>query len=427
MEIQVDKPFILCVDDEKLVLNSLKEQLQHYLGNSCTIELAESGYEALEIIDDIFTQQKIRPALIISDQIMPNMKGHELLAEVKSISPQTLAILLTGQAQMCDLIALVNQGGLYRYISKPWDMNDLFLTVKEALISHKAQQDIKQMNDHLRILNKNLEEKVNERTVEIQVQSKELKKRNYQFKQSLVYASRIQKAILPTTSELGNFMKDHYVFYSPKGIVSGDFYFLYEVNDVVLLGVADCTGHGVPGALLSMMSSNILTEIIEREITSPSEILNQLHVSLVSALSQDENDLEDGLDIGLVQVDTRKKTISFSGARSNLLIKQNNDLQEINGNRISIGGELKVKREFKTHHFTYSEDTSFFLYTDGLTDQFGGEKDKKFGRHQLKCILKKHDSNNPQKIGLCVKEKLNDWMNGYEQTDDITFIGFKPN
>lgn len=426
-ELQVDKPFILCVDDEKIVLNSLKEQLRHYLGNSCTIEVAESGSEALELLDEIYSQDNKRPSLIISDQIMPVMKGHELLEQVKANFPEALTILLTGQAQMSDLISVVNRAGLYRYISKPWDKDDLFLTVKEALIAHKAQNDLNIVNDQLRILNKNLEKKVEERTAEIQAQSVELKRRNCEIEQSLTYASRIQKAVLPKADDLARVLKEHFVHYSPQDIVSGDFYFMREINDFVILGIADCTGHGVPGALLSMMSSKILSEIFEKEITTPSEILSELHKSLVNALSQDKNDLEDGLDIALVRIDKKHKRLCFSGAKNNLLVKQSNHLKEIKGDRVSIGGDFYVKREFTNHSLIYDDETTFYLYSDGVPDQFGGPKDKKLGSLQVKNTIASTPSNNAQIVSEKLKNKLNQWMEGYEQTDDITFIGFKPN
>ena len=130
------KRTILCVDDEKIVLNSLKYQLRSSFGKECNVELAESGLEALEIIDELIDESGKPPSVIICDQIMPQMKGDQLLATIKKKHPNILFILLTGQADLNDIINAINNAGLYRYISKPWDVQDLNLTVKQALLAH---------------------------------------------------------------------------------------------------------------------------------------------------------------------------------------------------------------------------------------------------------------------------------------------------
>lgn len=158
------KPLILCVDDEKIILDSLKLQLQSYFDESCVVELAESGEEGLGIIDELIESGYEYPHVIISDQIMPRMKGDEFLSKANDKCPESLRILLTGQADKDDIINAINKAGLYRYIPKPWDHMDLNLTVKEALLSYTQTKKIENQRDELLVLNHSLEEKVTERT-----------------------------------------------------------------------------------------------------------------------------------------------------------------------------------------------------------------------------------------------------------------------
>lgn len=167
--LQEKTPIILCVDDEKIILDSLKLQLRSFFDGGCQIELAESGEEALEIINELMETGQF-PQVVISDQIMPGMKGDEFLAEVNKLCKDCLKILLTGQADKDHIINAINKARLYRYISKPWDQMDLNLTVKEALISYVKNKEIEYHRDQLLLLNQNLENKVIERTHQLAVE-----------------------------------------------------------------------------------------------------------------------------------------------------------------------------------------------------------------------------------------------------------------
>tara|TARA_B100001245_G_C22863509_1_gene415266 strand:- start:229 stop:1395 length:1167 start_codon:yes stop_codon:yes gene_type:complete len=164
------KPIILCVDDERIILDSLKVQLMNYFDGNCIVEIAESGDEGLEIIEEMAEDEGLYPHVIISDQIMPGMKGDEFLIKVSQQSPTSIRILLTGQAQKDDIINVINKAGLYRYIAKPWDNMDLNLTVKEALVSFSKTKEIETQRDQLLILNQNLEQKVQQRTMDLEKQ-----------------------------------------------------------------------------------------------------------------------------------------------------------------------------------------------------------------------------------------------------------------
>jgi response regulator RpfG family c-di-GMP phosphodiesterase len=157
------KPYIICVDDEKIVLDSLKTELKKKFGDNYTIEVAESGEEALEILEEISKNDEIIP-LIISDYIMPEMKGDEVLQKVKEIRPDTYSIMLTGQATIEGVTNAINKAGLYRYISKPWETNDLMMTITEALKSYEREKQIQKQNDDIRQQNEEIKQKNKEIT-----------------------------------------------------------------------------------------------------------------------------------------------------------------------------------------------------------------------------------------------------------------------
>ena len=210
----MEKPVILCVDDEKVVLDSLSTQLKNYLHKEYQVEVAESGEEALEIIDELITDRGTYPRLVISDMIMPRMKGDELLSEVRKKCPDTLSILLTGQADKRDIINTINTSGLFRYISKPWEVDDLNLTVREALATASQAKEIEKQKDQLILMNRKLEKKVKERTEKIISQKKELD-------EAKETSDRLLLSILPSevADELRDFGKALPSFYSQATVL----------------------------------------------------------------------------------------------------------------------------------------------------------------------------------------------------------------
>lgn len=204
----MEKPTILCVDDEKVVLDSLKTQLRNYLVKDCNVEVAESGEEALEIIEDLLDEFGEPPYLVISDMIMPNMKGDELLSKVREKCPQTLSILLTGQAEKADIINAINTAGLYRYIPKPWEAEDLNLTVKEAIAAFANARELEKQKEQLIIMNRDLEKKVRERTEKILEQKKELQ--TEKDKSDKLLLNILPKEVAEELKEFGKALPTYY-------------------------------------------------------------------------------------------------------------------------------------------------------------------------------------------------------------------------
>ncbi len=331
-------------------------------------------------------------------------------------------------------------------------------------------------------INQELERKVEERTTEISHQKEELQaqaenieiayqeisqqkkiieRSHSQITDSLFYASLIQKAVLPSKEALGNLFKDSFVVFWPRDIVSGDFYWYTEINNIKLLAVADCTGHGVPGAFMSMLGISLLNEVVKREqITQPDKILKVLKENLINALQQEDeaNEVRDGMVVGICAIYQSKtdiinntSTLEFAGSQTPCYIVKRNDATNLPLDILETALEnstyslhmLKadntpIAKHFKDSTFTLKVVTlepndMVYLTTDGIIDQLGGPNYKKFSsKHFQDLIFKHHHLDAVQQIDYIEKELL-DWMNHPEpisgspndQIDDICVVGFR--
>lgn len=294
----------------------------------------------------------------------------------------------------------------------------------------KSFKRVESLSTELNDINKNLERKVNERTKILQETSFALATKNKNITESINYASRIQEAILPTDNKLSKALKEYFVFYKPRDVVSGDFFWLNDIKnetDSIVLAVVDCTGHGVPGAFMSMLGSELLSQIVnEQNIKSANEILRQLHLKVRRALNQQETDNREGMDLSVVVIHKENKFIEFAGAKSPIVYIQNGELHQLKGNKTPIGGQQREKeRFFSSHTISLKAPTTFYLFTDGFQDQFGGENGRKFNPKQLRELLL-----SIHKLPMSIqKEKidqsLKDWMQNERQIDDILLMGVK--
>lgn len=418
------RSLILCVDDEKIVLDSLKIQLgQIFQGEPVIIETAESGEEGLEILKDyscsIEDEDDILIALVISDMIMPSMKGSEFLEIVHGKYPETMKILLTGQSEKEDILETISKVHLYRYFAKPWDKIDFNMTVREAVLSYWQTKEIELQRDQLLTLNENLEKRVKERTTELQVKNK-------MMTDSINYAKRIQDGIFVDIKEVQQFVKSFFVLYRPMHVLSGDFYFFSKIEDKIIVVAVDCTGHGVPGALMSIIASVHLNRIINvQKHTDPVYILNELHIGVVKSLNQNHSGIEDGMDVAICAYDTINKEITFSGAKRPLIYIKNKELHHIKGGRLPIGGLVNYERIYQNHTFKVDSDTMFYVFSDGYTDQFGGKNAERFKIGRFKDLVSEIYEKSAIEQKEILEHTINEWKQGIAQTDDILVIGFK--
>lgn len=263
---------------------------------------------------------------------------------------------------------------------------------------------------------------------EIARQREELEVKNRNITDSLVYASYIQRALLPSDIYFVKLLPVSFIFYKPKEIVSGDFYWIRESSDKIFLVAADCTGHGVPGAFMSMIGVELLNKIIiDQKIETPSEILYVLSKGIERTFSGDDSGikvLKDGMDIGLCVIDMKTRELEYAGAFFPLYIIRDNKLNEIKGDRISVG--LASSNEFTNNHFKLENDDMVYLFSDGYTDQFGGPHDKKFMYRRFRHLLLTIHGFSMDEQRDIIRDSIKAWKGKNDQVDDLMVIGFKP-
>lgn len=256
-----------------------------------------------------------------------------------------------------------------------------------------------------------------------------LELRDKNMTDSLVYAQRIQEALLPSEAFFRNYFSDSFIFFKPKDIVSGDFYWIGEKGDKVFIIAADCTGHGVPGALMSMIGLEIINKTInDDKIESPAGILAVLNKGLEKTFSREKNIgtiIRDGMDIGLCIIDKTKKRLTYSGAFFPLYLIRNNSLIEVKGDKIIIGMNPSGTA-YTEHEIDMLDEDIIYIFSDGYIDQFGGTENKKFMyrrfRHLL-LMIHKFPLSDQKSI---LDENIRNWIGKNEQLDDMMVIGFRP-
>lgn len=313
-----------------------------------------------------------------------------------------------------------------------------------------------QMLEKLEEFYNDLEQKVIERTAEISQQKEEIEAQRDQIEaqrdklaetnknlelaytrieaqaqritDSIHYAKRIQNAILPTSSQLKDIIKDHFVLYKPKDIVSGDFYWASQKNGRSIIVAADCTGHGVPGAFMSMIGNTLLNKIVnEHGVVSPDKILNDLRHEIISSLKQTgrTNETRDGMDVVVLSVDYENNKLEYAGANNPLFIVKNGELEVFKGDKMPVGYHIGDEKDFSKHVIDVKAGESYYIFTDGYQDQFGGEYDRKFMVKRFKALLADVYDKPMEEQKDILNQTINDWMFNTKQVDDILVIGMK--
>lgn len=329
------------------------------------------------------------------------------------------------------LIAFYLSSRLQLLISKPL----LFLTYKAREISVNKDYSIrirKYTNDEVGALI----DSFNEMLVEIEKQSQTIYDQlglitqvNKQMTDSINYAKRIQEAILPDLKLLSKFIPESFVLYKPKDIVSGDFYWYYKRGPELLVASVDCTGHGVPGAFMSLIGTNVLNRVVNLlDDLEVDNILNRLNAGVKIALKQDRVDSEtqDGMDIALAKINLETKEVCFAGANRPLYYFKNGTFKEIKGDKYPIGGnQFDEDILFERKTIQLEEGDMIYLFSDGFPDQFGGNNDKKYSYRRMRDILKKNHDKSMSEQENALDMSFQKWKGASEQTDDVLVMGFK--
>lgn len=282
---------------------------------------------------------------------------------------------------------------------------------------------------------KESEEEIQQQKEELESQSellmitnKELERKNTLITDSINYAKKIQQAIIPSINIFKQNFADAFVFFQPRDIVSGDFYWITEKGGLIITVVADCTGHGVPGAFMSIIGISLLNQIIkEKGITQPNEILLQLDDGLNTILNNSgSNNYEDGMDITISVFDKNINKIQVASSMQSVYLILDKQITIINGDLTSIGEKIReIKKEFKLHEFNYNKEAIVYMFSDGYQDQFGGENNKKFTENGIKSMLFEiHEMPMDEQLDF-IKQNLYNWKGIKKQTDDILLVGLK--
>ncbi|MBI3518352.1 MAG: SpoIIE family protein phosphatase, partial [Bacteroidetes bacterium] len=316
------------------------------------------------------------------------------------------------------VIVLISGIWLYNFIHTKKliaDKQKLELQVTERT------KELREEKEKVEIINK---EVIEQKTV--------IEHHNIEIMDSIKYAKNIQEALLPSLSEIGNLFNNSFVLYMPKDIVSGDFYWFAKNGDTRFIAAVDCTGHGVPGAFMSIVGNTLLNEIVnEKKITVPGDILLELHKGVKIALNQNAKEFErrDGMDITLCAFNANSNEVQYAGANRPLWIYRKNkgyELEIIKATKFPIGGlELEESRVYQNHIVNVNEGDCLYLFSDGYADQFGGPKGKKFMLTNLQKTLLENVELPMEMQKQKLTEAFMDWKSGAEQIDDVLVIGIK--
>mgnify|MGYP000086871405 CR=1 FL=1 len=254
-----------------------------------------------------------------------------------------------------------------------------------------------------------------------------LSEKNKKITDSINYALRIQQSVLLTDEQIKNILPKSCVYYQPLDSVSGDFYWFSKVNDKTVIAAVDCTGHGVPGAFMSLIGNTLLNQIVnEKEITKPAEILKHLHEGIVLSLRQTDSDesAQDGMDISICCIDHGSGKLSFSGAMNSVYVFQGDEIKTLQADLQTIGGFTRRKaRPFKEHEMAINKGDRIYLFSDGFMDQFGGESDEKFNISRFKELIVSLKDVQVHEQKASLETAFNQWRGNTSQIDDVLVIG----
>jgi len=390
----MEKTRILVVDDYPKNVEYLKNILEEH---DYDISYAPNAAKAIELI---YSQKY---DLLLLDVNMPGTSGFHLCETIRSnyVFNDLPIVFLTGQADRQSILRGFEVGA-QDYITKPFNPPELIARVK-------TQTEIKKSKDKIQAYLRIIEEK------------------NKQTTESIWYAHSIQQAIQLSVYKHASYLPDHFILYLPKDIVSGDFYYFQKMNDYILIGIFDATGHGIPGSFMSILGINLLNEIILREnCIKPAYILNKLRKKIMETLDQkgEMQELKDGLDGVLLSYHTKKKQIAFSGAFNSAYVLRHNQLIELRGERMPLSYYTEYV-DFTEQYITLEPLDKVYIFTDGYPDQFGGPNNKKFKIKQLKQLLTQIGKKSFEEQKLTLLENFHFWKGENEQVDDVSLLGLK--
>lgn len=309
------------------------------------------------------------------------------------------------------------------------------LRTQKLILEQKVQErtlEVENQKDEIVLKNKALENQNQEILAQRDVlttQNEKILYQNKQIKDSILYAKRIQTAILPSTEILNSLHLEHFLIFRPKDIVSGDFYWMRQIKDFLLIAVADCTGHGVPGAFMSMLGNAFLNEIVSHtEVVTPAQVLEKMRNLVIESLRQSGDGLltRDGMDMAFCAINMKTLEFQYAGAHNPVFIIRNNELIELRADRFPVGHHYTELQDFTNNKMLLQDDDKLYMFTDGIIDQFGGSKGRKLMIQNLRDAILQNSHLDFQSQKNELEKFLDNWMGtDYEQIDDMTLLGIK--
>jgi serine phosphatase RsbU (regulator of sigma subunit) len=310
------------------------------------------------------------------------------------------------------------------------------IKLHKALIQNEEQrkyledalEEIKSKNDALKSQNEQREEIQTQRDMAL-TQRDKIVQQQQEIKDNIQYASRIQQALFPPPDLIEQLLPKNFVLNKPKDIVSGDFYWISQNRGKTIIAVSDCTGHGISGAMMSMLGTAFLNEIVNRnDVTNSSQILDQLRERVITSLHQQiSHSIEysrDGMDIAIIIIDIVDNTLEYSGANNPIYIFRDQELIELKPDKMPIGIHEFFNEPFSTQRINLVENDTIYMFSDGYADQFGGKHDKKLKYHRFKRILSELDQIPYNRRQEKLDNEFNKWRGDNEQIDDVLVLGF---
>lgn len=391
---------ILVVDDmlvhREMVLNLLDKE-------KYSVTLAQSGEEAIDIM------MKERFDLVLLDVEMPGMNGFEVCEIIRKDenTKDIPVIFVTSNGKIENKISGFGIGA-QDFVTKPFNSRELLVRINTHLL-------LKRKSDVIRNMNKVLEEK------------------NRDIMQSIEYSRYIQQALLPSLRNLDKLITHKFIFHKSKDLIGGDFYWFKQCGPKLYIVVADCTGHGVPGALMSVLGISELNDVMSEHFNyPPNEILNMLRLKVVKALHQkDEASYpNDGMDVAMCFIDFENLKMQYAGANIPLFLMRKSENQTFElikrvPDRLPVGNHPNIKTSFTNHQFDLHENDRVYLFTDGYISQFGGDENKTFKTRRLIELLKEIQNMNLKEQKTYIEKTLMNWKGTNAQVDDILALGFQ--
>lgn len=274
---------------------------------------------------------------------------------------------------------------------------------------------------------RDMKKELSETLAELKKTKELVELQNKRISESINYARKIQLAINATEHDIRTELKNSFIYYKPKDVISGDFPWHYRKGDYIFIAAVDCTGHGVPGAMMSMIGNLLLNDIINgNDITDPGDVLMRLHGAVIKTLKQDQPDSNsnDGMDIGLCRINVATRELCYAGAHRPLFYLKDNTVESICGDKFPIGGiQYKGKNRYTTHTINLKKGESVFIFSDGFPDQVGGPEKKKIMTRGLKQIIENNSGRDMQELKHILENEFEIWMGDNRQTDDVLVIG----